>query len=292
MSDIRVLVLMVTRNGQSHLAEQLDSILGQEGVDVTVRVSDDCSSDNTFRILETYAAEHPSIELLFNAGHQGITRSYMDLIYNAPADEYDYFALAGQDDIWYPEKLTAAAAHISANTSRAELYYAGVHDMHSREGCQDNPLEAYTVCAEHTGSLLLVKNWCLGCTTLMNGALIKLLCRHKVYDFGRSYDTWIHAVALYCGGYVHGDLHHVYVDCRSIGHEADDSPDLITQMAQVLIRDFRYDMDPDSARLVEAVGARHVLAKARRFLFSRKDIVMPTEAQTARLRYAVLFNKI
>ena len=53
----RVLVLMATHNGQEHLAEQLDSILGQEGVEVSLRISDDCSTDNTFRILETYASE-------------------------------------------------------------------------------------------------------------------------------------------------------------------------------------------------------------------------------------------
>lgn len=291
MTGVRVLVLMVTCDGQSHLAEQLDSILAQEGVDVAIRVNDDCSADNTFRILETYASEHPNIEIMYNAERQGQTQRYMDLIYEAPAERYDFFALSGQGDVWHPKKIAVAAAHISANTSRPELYYAGIYNRGAQGVLPPNPLEPYVVCAEHPGSLLLVKNWCLGCTTLMNSALIKLLCRYRVYDFGRSYDTWIHAVALYCGGYVYADLHHAYTNCRGYDQRADDPPELITQMAQVLMRDCRYDLDADCTRLVEAVATRRILAKARRFLFNRKDIAMPTDAQTVRLRLALLLNR-
>ena len=108
MSSVaRVLVLMATYNGQEHLAEQLDSILNQEGVEVFVRISDDCSTDNTFRILETYASEHDNIEIIYNSTHQGKTRTIMQLVYDAPVEAYDYIALANQDDIWLSGKLAA-----------------------------------------------------------------------------------------------------------------------------------------------------------------------------------------
>ncbi len=301
MSSIaRVLVLMATYNGQEHLAEQLDSILSQEGVEVFVRVSDDCSTDNTFRILETYASEHDNIEIIYNSTHQGKTRTIMQLIYDAPVEEFDYIALANQDDIWLSGKLAAGTDHISANTSRPELYYAGSVCIDARGRVIGDEFDGYEVCASHPGSLLLVRNWALGCTMLMNGALVKLLRRRPVFDFARSYDTWIHAVALYCDGYVFCDLPHCYVDRRlapgqSVLPACDDlDPELADQattMARVLLREYERAMNPDAAKLVEAVAVRHVSAKARRFLAGRTDIMLPTNPRTSKLRWNILRSK-
>ena len=301
MSSIaRVLVLMATYNGQEHLAEQLDSILSQEGVEVFVRVSDDCSTDNTFRILETYASEHDNIEIIYNSTHQGKTRTIMQLVYDAPVESYDYIALANQDDIWLSGKLAAGTDHISANTSRPELYYAGSVCIDARGRVIGDEFDGYEVCASHPGSLLLVRNWALGCTMLMNGALVKLLRRRPVFDFARSYDTWIHAVALYCDGYVFCDLPHCYVDRRlapgqSVLPACDDlDPELADQattMARVLLREYEQSMNPDAAKLVEAVAVRHVSAKARRFLAGRTDIMLPTNPRTSKLRWNILRSK-
>ena len=301
MSSIaRVLVLMATYNGQEHLAEQLDSILSQEGVEVFVRVSDDCSTDNTFRILETYASEHDNIEIIYNSTHQGKTRTIMQLVYDAPVESYDYIALANQDDIWLSGKLAAGTDHISANTSRPELYYAGSVCIDARGRVIGDEFDGYEVCASHPGSLLLVRNWALGCTMLMNGALVKLLRRRPVFDFARSYDTWIHAVALYCDGYVFCDLPHCYVDRRlapgqSVLPACDDlDPELADQattMARVLLREYERAMNPDAVKLVEAVAVRHVSAKARRFLAGRTDIMLPTNPRTSKLRWNILRSK-
>ena len=301
MSSIaRVLVLMATYNGQEHLAEQLDSILSQEGVEVFVRVSDDCSTDSTFRILETYASEHDNIEIIYNSTHQGKTRTIMQLVYDAPVEEFDYIALANQDDIWLSGKLAAGTDHISANTSRPELYYAGSVCIDARGRVIGDEFDGYEVCASHPGSLLLVRNWALGCTMLMNGALVKLLRRRPVFDFARSYDTWIHAVALYCDGYVFCELPHCYVDRRlapgqSVLPACDDlDPELADQattMARVLLREYERAMNPDAAKLVEAVAVRHVSAKARRFLAGRTDIMLPTNPRTSKLRWNILRSK-
>lgn len=45
-----VLVMMATYNGEKYVAEQIDSILAQEGVNVTLLISDDGSSDSTAEI--------------------------------------------------------------------------------------------------------------------------------------------------------------------------------------------------------------------------------------------------
>ena len=46
-----ILVLMSTYNGEKYLKEQIDSILAQKNVEVTIQVRDDGSTDGTIRIL-------------------------------------------------------------------------------------------------------------------------------------------------------------------------------------------------------------------------------------------------
>lgn len=316
VSTPKVLVLMTTYNGQKYVAEQIESILNQQGVEVELRICDDCSTDDTYSVLEAVAAENLNVRVSCNTRNKGVIRNFMDLIYTCDAQAYDYVAISDQDDIWYPNKLQVASMHITSNTSRPELYYAGVNNVDTQGNSLGNEYLPYKVCAEHTGSLLLVQNWCLGCTTLMNPALVKLLQAHPVYDFVRMYDAWIHAVALYCGGFVCCDLDHYYIDRRITGENtvgvmnekrtpiyiAKKAVDWVlhkdavtsrkhTKLAKALLREYRSEMDEDTIALVQAVAERETSAKARRFLFRRKDICMTTPLRTRWLRWMVLMNK-
>ena len=54
MSRPTVAVLMSTYNGEKYLKEQIDSILAQRDVDVTLYIRDDGSADNTENIIREY----------------------------------------------------------------------------------------------------------------------------------------------------------------------------------------------------------------------------------------------
>ena len=60
----RILVLLATHNGQEFLDEQLNSVLSQADVDVTVLVSDDASTDETIPMLERRAETDSRVALL------------------------------------------------------------------------------------------------------------------------------------------------------------------------------------------------------------------------------------
>ena len=79
-SDIeKVCVLMSTYNGEKFLKEQLDSLVAQEGVDISILVRDDGSTDHTTDILKSY---EKNISLIWYEGRNlGWAQSFMDLIY-------------------------------------------------------------------------------------------------------------------------------------------------------------------------------------------------------------------
>lgn len=102
----KVAVLLATHNGISWLDEQIDSILGQDGVKVKLIVSDDASIDGTLSLLQSRAQEDARIEILPSDQPFGSAgRNFFQLILNADISDCDYVALADQDDIWLKTKL-------------------------------------------------------------------------------------------------------------------------------------------------------------------------------------------
>lgn len=54
MENSKIDILLATYNGEEYLEAQLDSILNQTYSDFRLLISDDCSSDNTQKILKEY----------------------------------------------------------------------------------------------------------------------------------------------------------------------------------------------------------------------------------------------
>lgn len=108
-----VLVLMACYNGRKWLEEQLNSILLQTDVNVTIVARDDGSSDGTDRLLKNVSASKPEINLLISKQRSGSAASnFATLIQSTPSLGYEYVALSDQDDIWFTEKLRRAIASL------------------------------------------------------------------------------------------------------------------------------------------------------------------------------------
>jgi rhamnosyltransferase len=104
--NITVAVLMATYNGEVWLKEQIDSILEQKDVDVTLFVSDDASTDGSYNFLELLAKQDSRIVLLPKIDRMGSAgKNFYRLLSDVSLNIYDYVAFADQDDIWYLSKL-------------------------------------------------------------------------------------------------------------------------------------------------------------------------------------------
>lgn len=66
---------MAVHNGEDHLRESIESILNQTFSDFEFIIIDDCSSDNTFRILREYAEKDSRLKIIKNEKNLGLTKS-------------------------------------------------------------------------------------------------------------------------------------------------------------------------------------------------------------------------
>ncbi|MGN4051349.1 glycosyltransferase [Pseudomonas sp. SM4] len=105
----KVAVLLAAYNGMQWIEEQLVSILGQTGVDVTVYISVDPSADGTESWCKQYAESFSSVVVLPSAGvFGGASRNFFRLVRDVDFQHCDFVAFADQDDIWRPDKLQRA----------------------------------------------------------------------------------------------------------------------------------------------------------------------------------------
>lgn len=93
---------MATYNGSLYLKEQIDSVLSQTIQDFELIVCDDCSSDDTWSILEEYAKKDLRIRIYRNENNIGFIKNFEKGIYLSKGE---YVALCDQDDIWTEDHL-------------------------------------------------------------------------------------------------------------------------------------------------------------------------------------------
>lgn len=129
----KVLILLACRNGESWIREQLDTILAQQDVDISVLIQDDKSSDNTPAVIAEYAASNPERIVIYlnDVGTGSAGANFRKLITRADLSDVDYVALADQDDIWHCDKMSGA---ISALQSTGALGYSATVDAFWPDG--------------------------------------------------------------------------------------------------------------------------------------------------------------
>jgi rhamnosyltransferase len=216
-TEPRVLVMMATYNGEKYLSEQIDSVLAQEGVDVTLRICDDRSSDGTFVICQEYAAAHPNVIVSQNEVNLGVGKNFMQMVYEDGAVGYDYYAFSDQDDVWMPEKLEKAIGMLEEYPSeQACLYHSDIYNVDENLEHPVREIENFESCASAKGTPL-IRNWAYGCTLVWNKGLNLLLRGYEPPEFPRIHDAWVYLVAFYCGTVV-ADYSHAYIMRRLTGN--------------------------------------------------------------------------
>lgn len=104
-----VAVCLAAFNGLHYLQPQVDSILEQSGVDITLFVSVDRSTDGTEDWFRNLQAQEARIVLLpVGETFGGAARNFFRLLREVDFSPFEYVAFADQDDVWLPGKLKRA----------------------------------------------------------------------------------------------------------------------------------------------------------------------------------------
>ncbi len=104
-----VAVLLAAYNGMQWIEEQLNSILNQQHVLLTVFISVDRSIDDTLTFCQNLAKDDPCIVLLpYGESFGGAARNFFRVLREVDFWKFDYVCLSDQDDIWLPNKLSRA----------------------------------------------------------------------------------------------------------------------------------------------------------------------------------------
>lgn len=201
-----VSVLMSTYNGEKFLREQIDSILNQKDVEVTLVIRDDGSFDSTCNIVKEYCRNNDNI-VFYQGKNVGVGKSFMKLLYKAPKS--DYYAFSDQDDVWMEDKISRAIDVIIEKESRNNkpILYASNQMIFDESGKtvgyrfdEMPPIDLY--------NCLVTFNWLNGCTMVFNADLYSFLVDRKRRPYERVirtriHDTWVHYVANIVGEIVY-----------------------------------------------------------------------------------------
>ncbi len=202
--------MMASYNGEKFIREQIDSLMRQKDVQVSLLVRDDSSKDGTVQILNEY--KEKGMLDWYTGEHLGVEKNFLDLMRHAP--QADYYAFCDQDDVWEEEKLIRAVEmlqqteeHIPAvyysslNLVDEQLNYISTHHTSKRSDCAR-----------------FIFPGMAGCTMVFNRTLLEE-CNRYMPAYLRMHDVWVYNVCMALGGVAYAD-DRSYIGYRQHGSNA------------------------------------------------------------------------
>lgn len=195
-NKITIDILMATYNGENYLVEQIESILNQTYQHFNLIIADDCSTDNTRKLLANYAEKDQRIRVITNKKNLGVIKNfeYLLMISDSP-----YFMLSDQDDVWHPYKVEKSLQAILQ--SKVLLMYSDLKVVNSElELIHHSFWESQKIKPVRGNSWkkLIVQNIVTGCT---------IIAKHELRELSipfpneiEMHDSWLSFVASLSGG--------------------------------------------------------------------------------------------
>lgn len=192
----KCLVLLSTYNGERYINELMDSVIAQENVQIDILIRDDGSTDGTLSILHRYENDYINV---YRGNNLRPAKSFLDLIFHS-SDQYDYYALCDQDDVWKKDKICSAIKCIR-DINGPVLYSSAVDVTDAnlnliRKSITNNTFKSplYDILMYGTP----------GCTFVFNKDLMLELKKYKPTTIS-MHDSWISFVCLAVGGKFYSD---------------------------------------------------------------------------------------
>ena len=150
-----VSIITPSYNSSRFISQTIESILSQTYSNWELLITDDCSTDNTRKIVESYQQKDPRIrffQLKENSG-PGIARNH-----SIEMAKGRFIAFCDSDDRWYPEKLEKQLAFMAKK--RCMLSYTSYMTCD-----ENNTITGIVVCDRQIDYQSLKRDDGIGCLT-------------------------------------------------------------------------------------------------------------------------------
>jgi len=136
-------VFLVSYNQEKYIGEAIESIIGQEDIDLRslqLVVSDDCSTDQTVEVVESYRSKFPGLLTLnVNSKNLGITKNSNIALSLCRGK---YIAFCAGDDVFMPRRLASQLDWFTKNPDGV-MCTCGVQVFFDESGIERGPFHDY-----------------------------------------------------------------------------------------------------------------------------------------------------
>lgn len=200
MKEFSIAILLATYNGERYIKEQIESILQQQDVTLTIYVHDDLSEDRTLQIIEEMSQIHPdNINILSSDGNLGVVNTYQFLLDNVLAD---YYFFSDQDDVWYLDKIVQELELLKKANFKPALVYSDLKVVDQNLGTINTSMfQHMNFQPTTTTDMLLTQNVITGNTVGINRPLRDLIVNYFRMNSKKilMHDGWLGLIASIYG---------------------------------------------------------------------------------------------
>ena len=188
---MNISVAMATYNGSKYLISQLDSIAAQTLLPEEIIICDDCSSDETIRIIKQHEL-YNIIKLNINEHRVGIVENFKKATSLCKLE--NFIAFADQDDIWLPTKLeknynalgALNSQHLPALVYSDAIFVNKNGDILNNSFMNEMGIDKF----KHNFETVLFGSLMLGCTIMFNSKMREVLLTIPT-NANFNHDAWV-----------------------------------------------------------------------------------------------------
>ncbi|GAA4882797.1 hypothetical protein GCM10023311_01140 [Flaviramulus aquimarinus] len=185
----KISVIMAVYNAESYLEEAIDSILEQSFTDFEFLILNDCSTDNSSKILDEYASKDERVKIFTNKENLGLTKNLNKLIKLANGE---FLARMDADDISLSKRFEE---QINFFENHPDIHIVGTFSQDISENGEVIGERTVPVSHEEIVKLLPTLNPLSHPTVMMRSSVIdKVEGYDERFRTSQDYHLWFKAV--------------------------------------------------------------------------------------------------
>lgn len=201
---MKISIITATYNSQEQILATYKSICSQSYSNWEWFVTDDCSDDDTLKLLESIEREDKRVHIFFNETNSGAAVSRNNSLSHAKGD---FLAFIDSDDLWHPDKLLKQVSFMNDNCADFSFTSYELIDQYG-----DRLGKSVDVGQEGSFDYedILRKKATVGCSTVMIRKSAFKEIKMPLLRTGQDYATWLSLLKTGKKAFVLGEVLTMY----------------------------------------------------------------------------------